>query len=256
MAEIDAQLLKVAGLSAARVGEILHRSRQAISRGVRTDGSGYFNADEVHAIYEAALRETPAAAKTLREFITQHYEQLGREAEGASRSLAEVVAASRRLWIVLPDFHEVKEAIWPDLQPILLDTSDYTIDVFCADQAGYSSFSALASPQIIERKKERSNAVPLVRMWQPNPNIELLTHMLIFNPTQASTASAFGWTGAQHGANFARLSHIEAARLGKRFLTRLLDTPQQASDEKVRIRTLPDGLESVDKEAALDRLAS
>lgn len=101
----DRDLLQKVGLSAAKVGELLGVSRQAISKGVAAERD-YFDPTDLEHLTEAVGRRFPDKKPALQRAIGDMFETLAERfaAGGESRAVETALAQAERVWLVLPRF--------------------------------------------------------------------------------------------------------------------------------------------------------
>lgn len=105
MADCDVALIDAAGLSASRVADLLDKSRQAVSKGLKSKRP-YFREDEVLAIYDEAVAAKPHARHGLQELIRLKFSDLAdRLIDGdAEEGLVKAVAESHRVWVIAANY--------------------------------------------------------------------------------------------------------------------------------------------------------
>lgn len=253
MADVDAKLLEMAGLTPAGAARILDRSRQTVSRGLRQTSTTYFKDREIAKIYDAVRAENPSFAPAVLDFIREHYQALGDRIEtpGERQSFSDRAQRAKRIWLVLTDFQRAKQEIWPTVSE-LMDRNDLAIDVFVDNMSSYYAFLAAGKEQADLRKKNvdlRNSKGAEVDLWDPLDNILLLNRMAILDPHSPQSAAAFSWTGSA----FEEMDAAYTLRIGTDFIKSFI---QSQPEKPISIRRLgKDGSEAVEKELAVERLA-
>lgn len=109
MADCDVALTDAAGMSASNVANLLGKSRQAVSKGLKSKHR-YFRDEEVAAIYDTAVAAKPHAKHGLQELIKSDFGDLADRllAGDAEEELVEAVAGSHRVWVIAPNYMQAR----------------------------------------------------------------------------------------------------------------------------------------------------
>jgi hypothetical protein len=231
MAEVDAGLLAVAGLSSAKAAHILSRSRQTVSRGLRQSGHRYFKADDIAQIYDAVLRDRPDLAPRLLEFVQAQYDALSHRIEvpGPELAFKRRAETARKIWLILPQFRSVQQDIWPELRPLFFD-GERAINVFVDDRVSSLAFEACLASKLTNQEKQLRPAV--VDLWQPIPYLSLLYRMAIIDPQTPKSTAVFNWKQG----SFEQTDDEDAQRIGTAFIHHVCDLqPVQDSIKLLRL---------------------
>ena len=106
MSEQDREILLEAGLSAAKVAQLMGKSRQAVSKGISSP-EDYFSSSELLWLAARAKEELPEHSERIHEAVGALFQRLA-DRVGASAPVQDgvgpAVAAAERLWLILPDY--------------------------------------------------------------------------------------------------------------------------------------------------------
>lgn len=105
MSEADRHLLQAAGLSPSKVARFLHKSRQAVSRGVRGDAD-YFSDADLSKLNDEIGRQSSYLQARFQQAVGEAFGNLASrlQASAATGGLIDGIGRASRLWLILPDF--------------------------------------------------------------------------------------------------------------------------------------------------------
>lgn len=211
----DKRLLDAAEISASEAAAMLERSRQAVSKGVRSQRD-YFSENEVVQLYRGIAPERPGARQRFREALGGLAARL--EIATADTDFEAALIEASRAWLILPDFVQALHDRPEDYRSLLTklkDSERLEVIAFCDRRDGINAIGREFSPSWFE--DERLAAVLC-------DVIETQTPMVILNPHLTPRCFVF----ARYG--LAPLDTREAVRLVNALAARVVAKMSQATN--------------------------
>lgn len=202
MAQSDEDLLSAAGLNLSEAAKVLgDRTRQAISKGIKTS-KRYFTEADVARIYAAAAARDPLAKPRLKHLITASFREFADRilAADVQSNMADALKLAERAWLIVPGFTQgylAQQEHFDHLIGLLNEVPDLELLAFSDRREDTLAFSRQCDPSWFAERRLRVMTCPL---------LSGMPMMLITSPKARPNCFVLLASG------FAPLSPQEAAR--------------------------------------------
>lgn len=158
MAVRDRELLQRCQHTKAQAGQVLNKSRQAISQGVKGEGP-YFGADEVKRLYQHAAVTSEEEREELRQFIRASFEEFADRilVSDSELKMASAIKTSETLWIIAPNLSSNlahAEGQMEELVNLLEKRSKLDVVLFAEKESDAAAFESRLSDDWFSEDRE------------------------------------------------------------------------------------------------------